>query len=71
MSNYVTNNNNTVCTSNGRLIINGENITIPRSLNTNIIVNVGGKVYVGGYEFFPHNKKLKRTIKAFLRCYIF
>lgn len=59
---------NGVMCANGRVWINGEEIVTPKGLNTNVLVNVDGKIYVGGYEFIKAEKRFKRTLRAFLAC---
>lgn len=56
-----------VC-ANGRVWINGEEITVPKGLNTNVLVNAGGKIYVGGHEFIKSEKRFKRTLRAWFAC---
>ncbi len=53
-----------VSSRNGNVTINGEKIPLPRGMKTNSQSVINGKVYIGGYEFFPESKTFKRTLKA-------
>ncbi len=54
-----------VSTGKGKEVtINGEKIETPKGMRINSTSIVDGKVYIGGYEFIPAQKKFKRTFKA-------
>jgi len=53
-----------VSLGNGKVIINGESIPLPKGMKTDSQSVINGKVYIGGYEFFPENKTFKKTLKA-------
>ena len=57
-------NGNCVTTNKNEVIINGEKIQIPKGMKTNSQSIINGKVFIGGYEYFPKSKKFKRTLRA-------
>jgi hypothetical protein len=56
--------NNVVITSKNKIIINGEEINIPKNISTNSQTIINGRIFIGGYEYFPKLKKFKRTLRA-------
>jgi len=58
-----------VSSGNGKVIINGENIPLPNGMKTDSQSVVNGKVYIGGYEFFPKTKSFKRTVLALFHLF--
>ena len=55
-----------ILTSDGRMILNGEEIPKPPTkMNNTTMIN--GKVFVGGYEY--KDGKWKRTLKAWFHKY--
>lgn len=61
------------CASNGFYICNGScfykgvKISNPPKFNSNNSINLtttNDKVYLNGYEYFPKQKKWKRTVRA-------
>lgn len=53
-----------VSSSNGKVFINGEDIPLPKGMKTGSQSVINGRVYIGGYEFFPETKSFKRTLMA-------
>ena len=56
----------TVITDKNKVIVNGEKIPLPKGMNTNSVSLMNGKVYIGGYEYIPKEKKFKRTLNSVL-----
>lgn len=54
----------TVSCGNGKVIINGEEIPIPNGMKLGSQAIIDGKVFIGGYEFFPEEKIFRKTLKA-------
>ena len=48
----------------GKVIINGEEISTPRDMKFNSQSIIDGKVFIDGYEYFPKLKQFKRTLRA-------
>ena len=63
--NISTQNGVSVSFNSGKVIINGENIALPKGMTTNFQTIIDGKIYIDGYEFFPESKTFKKTLKAF------
>jgi hypothetical protein len=49
---------------NGKVFINGEQIYVPKDMNLGNQTIINGKVYIGGYEFFPKEKRFRRSLAA-------
>lgn len=49
---------------NGDIFINGEKIDKPFGMITGNQTIVNGKIFIGGFQYFPKQKKFKRTLKA-------
>ena len=54
----------TVSSGDGKVYINGEDIKLPKNMKTNSQTTINGTVYIGGYEYFPKEKRFKRTLKS-------
>lgn len=58
-------NGTTVITSNNKVIINGEEIKLPKNMKTNSQTVINGRIFINGYEYIPKLKKFKKTFRAF------
>ena len=58
-----------VSCGNGKVIINGEEIPVPKGMRLNSQVIISGKIYIGGYEYFPEEKAFRKTLKASMHRY--
>lgn len=58
-----------VSCGNGKVIINGEEIPIPKGMKLGSQAIIDGRVFIGGYEYFPKEKEFRRTMKALKYLY--
>ena len=59
----------TVYASNGKVFVNGEEISIPKDMNTNHITQIDDKLFIGGHEFIEKTKTFERTFAGFFHYY--
>jgi len=52
-----------ICTKN-KVVINGEEVKIPKGMRTNSQTIINGRVFIGGYEYIPKKKCFKKTLRA-------
>lgn len=59
-------NQNGICvtTSKDKIVVNGEEIEIPKGMKTNSQSIINGRIFICGFEYFPKLKKFKRTFRA-------
>ena len=55
-----------VITTKDAVKINGMDIPLPKGMKTNTSTIINGRVFIGGFEYIPDEKKFKRTFGSIM-----